>query len=99
MDLGSRGIYYPCSENKGADFVFAYAKRRFSHDTAHIEFTLFVFFRLFNFRKKISDRDICQHMVAKDHPVYIDKVNDEVWVNNMKPGLLNVEINLILFLR
>ena len=40
------GLYYPCSENKGADqvtaqliciFVFAYAKSRFSHDTAHIK--------------------------------------------------------------
>ena len=33
------GLYYPCSENKGADqlraFVFAYAKSRFSHDAAH----------------------------------------------------------------
>ena len=42
------GLYYPCSENKGADqlhgytvqliwvFVFAYTKSRFSHDMAHI---------------------------------------------------------------
>ena len=35
------GLYYPCSENKGADqlicvFVFAYAKRWFSHDAAQI---------------------------------------------------------------
>ena len=40
------GLYYPCSENKGADqlrgfaklicvFVFAYAKSRFSYDEAH----------------------------------------------------------------
>ena len=39
------GLYYPCSENKGADqlrgyrlicvFVFAYAKCRFSHEEAH----------------------------------------------------------------
>ena len=41
------GIYYLCSENKGADqlrgyreadlrlFFFAYAKSRFSHDKAH----------------------------------------------------------------
>ena len=40
------GLYYPCSENKGADqlpvtaklicvFVFAYAKTRFSHDVVH----------------------------------------------------------------
>ena len=32
------GLYYLCSENKGADqlrgFVFAYAKRWFSHDAA-----------------------------------------------------------------
>ena len=39
-------LYYPCSENKGADrcvvtvqlicvFVFAYAKKRFSHNEAH----------------------------------------------------------------
>ena len=37
------GLYYPCSENKGADsaklicvFVLAYAKIRFSHDIAHL---------------------------------------------------------------
>ena len=40
------GLYYPCSENNGADqlvtaklicvFVFAYAKSRFSYDKAHI---------------------------------------------------------------
>ena len=41
------GLYYPCSENKGADqlrgyreadlrFVFAYAKIRFSHVAAHL---------------------------------------------------------------
>ena len=40
-------MYYPCSENKGADqlrgyreadlrLVFAYAKSRFSHDAAHL---------------------------------------------------------------
>ena len=36
-------MYYPCSENKGADqlrgycvFVFEYAKSQFSHDEAHI---------------------------------------------------------------
>ena len=42
------GLYYPYSENKGADqlrgdreadlrLVFAYAKSRFSHDVAHIK--------------------------------------------------------------
>ena len=42
------GLYYPCSENKGADqlrvtaklicvFVFAYAKCCFSHDVAQIQ--------------------------------------------------------------
>ena len=41
------GLYYPCSEKKGADqlcgywklicvFVFAYAKSRFSHNEAHL---------------------------------------------------------------
>ena len=36
------GLYYPYSENKGADqlrsyfFVFAYVKSRFSHNEAHI---------------------------------------------------------------
>ena len=34
------GLYYLCSENKGAKlicvFVFAYAKRWFSHDAAHM---------------------------------------------------------------
>ena len=47
MDL-ERGLYYLCSENRGADisfavtaklicvFVFAYAKSRFSHDAAHL---------------------------------------------------------------
>ena len=44
-DVG--GLYYPCSENKGADqlrdyreadlrLCFAYAKSRFSHTEAHI---------------------------------------------------------------
>ena len=39
-----KGWYYLCSENKGADelcgycvFVFAYAKRWFSHDVAHLQ--------------------------------------------------------------
>ena len=41
------GLYYPCSENKGADqlrgklicvFVFAYAKSRFSRDEAQLSF-------------------------------------------------------------
>ena len=43
------GLYYPCSENKGADqlrgltaklicvFVFAYAKHWFSHDAGHLK--------------------------------------------------------------
>ena len=45
-------MYYPCSENKGADqlrgyrviaklicvFVFAYAKSQFSHDAAQMKF-------------------------------------------------------------
>ena len=38
--LKVEGLYYPCSENKGADqlrvFVVAYAKSRFSHNEAHI---------------------------------------------------------------
>ena len=45
------GLYYLCCENKGADqlrsssaqlicaFIFAYAKSRFSHDSAHIVFS------------------------------------------------------------
>ena len=38
------GLYYPCSENKGADqllrvFVFTFAKSRFSHNAAQIEVT------------------------------------------------------------
>ena len=41
----TEGLHYMCSKNKGADqvtakliciFVFAYAKRWFSHDSAHI---------------------------------------------------------------
>ena len=31
-------------------------------------------FRLFNLRKKISKREICQNLIPKDYPVYIDKV-------------------------
>ena len=42
-----KGLYYPCSENKGADqlrgdreadlrLCYIYAKNRFSHDAAHI---------------------------------------------------------------
>ena len=46
------GLFYLCSQNKGADqmcgncaadwhqFVFAYAKCRFSHDVAHAGFKL-----------------------------------------------------------
>ena len=38
---GIEGLYYLCSENKGAEqlictFVFAYAKGNFSHDAAQI---------------------------------------------------------------
>ena len=42
------GLYYPCSENKGADqlIVFAYAKSRFSHNEAQ--------FILQDFVKKIE---------------------------------------------
>ena len=55
-------------------------------------------FRLFNFRKKISDRDICQYMVAKDHPVYIDKVYNEPVhekTNNLgfRPGPTLISLN------
>ena len=46
--------YYLCSENKGADsyrtadlvFVFAKAKRRFSHDAAHIKHAIYWDFSL-----------------------------------------------------
>ena len=35
------GLYYLCSENKGAEqlrgLFFAYAKSRFSHDAAHLK--------------------------------------------------------------
>ena len=37
------GLFYQCSENKGADqcvFIFAYAKRWFSHDAANYYVTL-----------------------------------------------------------
>ena len=40
------GLYYLCSENKGADqcvFVFAYAKIRFSHNKAQIMMYLIAF--------------------------------------------------------
>ena len=52
------GLYYPCSENKGADqlrgsfavtaklicvFVFTYAKSRFSHNEAHYTGQLILF--------------------------------------------------------
>ncbi|XP_062380665.1 protein ABHD18 [Sardina pilchardus] len=33
--------------------------------------------RIFEFRKIIGDRERCQHLVPKDYPVYIDKVEDE----------------------
>jgi len=45
----------------------------------HVERVLFVFvvkFRLFDFRKVISCRETCQHLVSKDHPVHIDSVSD-----------------------
>ena len=40
----------------------------------HIPQISYYFFRIFNFRKKISKREICRHLVSKDYPVYIDKV-------------------------
>ena len=54
LDLGSRGIvlsmYGKYSENKGDDqlcgyraFVFVYAKNRFSHDAAHIQYSTWHF--------------------------------------------------------
>ncbi|XP_076147944.1 protein ABHD18 [Alosa pseudoharengus] len=33
--------------------------------------------RIFEFRKIIGDRERCRHLVPKDYPVYIDKVEDE----------------------
>ena len=41
------GLYYLCSENKGADqlictFVFAYVNSRFSHDAAHNICTFYI---------------------------------------------------------
>ncbi|XP_063046791.1 protein ABHD18 [Engraulis encrasicolus] len=33
--------------------------------------------RIFEFRKLIGDREKCRHLVPKDYPVYIDKVEDE----------------------
>ena len=41
------GLYYPYSENKGANqlrsyFVFAYAKIRFSHNEAQISFLIYL---------------------------------------------------------
>jgi len=35
---------------------------------------LFVPFRLFEFRKVISCRETCQHLVSADYPVHIDVV-------------------------
>lgn len=29
--------------------------------------------RIFHLRKKLGDRSVCRHLVARDHPVYIDK--------------------------
>jgi len=45
----------------------------------HVARVLFVFvvkFRLFEFRKVISCRETCQHLVSKDYPVHIDLVSD-----------------------
>ncbi|XP_040186692.1 protein ABHD18 isoform X2 [Rana temporaria] len=33
--------------------------------------------RLFEFRKIIGNRETCQHLVPKDYPVYIDKVEEQ----------------------
>ena len=33
-------------------------------------------FRLFEFRKVISCRETCQHLVSADYPVHIDLVSD-----------------------
>ncbi|XP_043917684.1 protein ABHD18 [Protopterus annectens] len=33
--------------------------------------------RLFEFRKKIGKRELCQHLVPKDYPVFIDKVEEQ----------------------
>jgi len=38
---------------------------------------LFCEFRLFEFRKVISCRETCQHLVSEDHPVHIDSVSDQ----------------------
>ncbi|XP_013788028.1 protein ABHD18-like [Limulus polyphemus] len=32
--------------------------------------------RIFEFRKIISNRETCQHLVSRDYPVYIDKVEE-----------------------
>ena len=53
--LEVEGLYYPCSENKGADqlrdyreadlrLCFAYAKCLFSHDAAHVFYYYFLFY-------------------------------------------------------
>lgn len=51
------------------DFQF---ENTFSH-----YFFIFVFARIFKFRKIISDRKTCQHLVSSDHPVYIDRKVEE----------------------
>ena len=35
--------------------------------------TILVCYRIFKFRKIISNRNTCQHLVSSDHPVYIDR--------------------------
>lgn len=40
----------------------------------HNELIFLVFFRIFEFRKIIGDREKCKSLVPKDYPVYINKV-------------------------
>ena len=46
-------------------------------------FFLVVFCRLFDFRKVISNRDLCKHLVPSDYPIHIDKVLNKE--NELKP--------------
>ena len=58
-------------------------------------FFLVGFCRLFDFRKVISNRDLCKHLVPSDYPIHIDKVlNKENELNQIEILFIRKEIIL-----
>lgn len=64
-----KGWGNPENMKKWVQFEFSFWQYNFSY--------CFIFARIFKFRKIISDRKTCQHLVSSDHPVYIDRKIEE----------------------